>query len=203
MLVADAGDDASAPRHRDRQGTPSDIAWQYGVTGQAGDGAGLLEEPNFGAPAAATATRSSPTHGNARVLRVSAAGTIDREYDMKAARQAAWARGERPIRRPGRRCTHGDGLLVVADSVFQQIVLLGYEGSAPATSTPLDCGQPGVNKAFVSLTWQGDTGDVGHQGRPSTTGWTARRMAAVHVQGRAATVRLQGGDAWARPSPTG
>ena len=54
-----------------------------------------------------------------------------------------------------------DGLLVVADNVFQQIVLLGYEGSAQATSLPLDCGHPGVDKAFVSLTWSGDTGEAG------------------------------------------
>jgi hypothetical protein len=29
------------------------------------------------------------------------------------------------------------------------------------TSLPLDCGHPGVDKAFVSLTWDGDTGAVG------------------------------------------
>ena len=91
---------------------------------------------------------------------MSATGTIDREYDMKSLARPSW-HSERDSSSPRQAAYTSDGLLVVADSLFQQIVLLGYEGSGQAASTPLDCGQPGVKKAFVSLTWQGDTGPSG------------------------------------------
>ena len=54
-----------------------------------------------------------------------------------------------------------DGRLVVVDSVFQQLVTLGHESPAAAASLPLDCGRPGLDKAFVSITWKGDTGVAG------------------------------------------
>ena len=79
---------------------------------------------------------------------------------MKSLARPSW-HSERDSSSPRQAAYTSDGLLVVADSLFQQIVLLGYEGSGQAASTPLDCGQPGVKKAFVSLTWQGDTGPSG------------------------------------------
>jgi hypothetical protein len=94
------------------------------------------------------------------VLRVSADGAIDREYDIKSLARPPW-HAENDPSSPRQAVYTNDGLLVVADSLYQQIVLLGHEGAAQATSTPLDCGQPGVKKAFVSLTWQGDTGPSG------------------------------------------
>jgi len=136
-----------------------EIAWQYGVTDQAGDGPGLLKEPNAARRLSDGDTLIADA-GNARVLRVSATGTIDREYDMKSLARPSW-HAENDPSSPRQAAYTRDGLLVVADSLFQQIVLLGYEGSGQAASTPLDCGRPGVKKAFVSLTWQGDTGPSG------------------------------------------
>lgn len=155
ILVAD--EDAQRVIEIDWQ--TRDIVWQYGVTDQPGDGAGQLKEPNFARRLSDGDTLIADS-GNARVLRVSADGTIDREYDMKALARPSWAAANDPSS-PRQAVYSRDGLLVVADSLYQQIVLLGHEGFGRAVSTPLDCGQPGVTKAFVSLTWQGDTGPSG------------------------------------------
>ena len=136
-----------------------DIAWQYGITDQAGDGPRQLKEPNAARRLSDGDTLIADA-GNARVLRVSADGTIDREYDMKSLARPSW-HAENDPSSPRQAVYTRDGLLVVADSLFQQIVLLGHEGFGQATSTPLDCGEPRVKKAFVKLTWKGDTGQSG------------------------------------------
>ena len=136
-----------------------DIPWQYGITDQAGDGPRQLKEPNAARRLSDGDTLIADA-GNARVLRVSADGTIDREYDMKSLARPSW-HAENDPSSPRQAVYTRDGLLVVADSLFQQIVLLGHEGFGQATSTPLDCGVPGVKKAFVKLTWKGDTGHSG------------------------------------------
>jgi hypothetical protein len=136
-----------------------EISWKYGTTDQAGDGAGQLKEPNAARRLSDGDTLIADA-GNARVLRVSANGAIDREYDMEVLARPPW-HAENDPSSPRQAVYTNDGLLVVADSLFQQIVLLGHEGAGQAISTPLDCGQPGVKKAFVSLTWQGDTGPSG------------------------------------------
>ena len=167
-----------------------EIPWQYGITDQAGDGPGQLKEPNAARRLSDGDTLIADA-GNARVLRVSADGTIDREYDMKSLARPSW-HAENDPSSPRQAVYTRDGLLVVADSLFQQIVLLGHEGFGQATSTPLDCGQPGVKKAFVSLTWKGDTG---HSGTKVTVDYRldggAWRTCTVQVQAR---LRLPRGD---------
>ena len=44
-----------------------------------------------------------------------------------------------------------DGSLWIADAGFGQILRIGNEGSGTVASVPLDCGKPGMLKAFVRL----------------------------------------------------
>ena len=133
------------------------------------------------------------------MLRVSADGGIEREYDTSALGRPSWVTKD-DTSSPRQAVYTRDGLLVVADSLFRQVVLLGHEGSAQAVSTPLDCGQPGVKKAFVKLTWKGDTGQSGTgiavDYRLDGGGWRTCKG----IDSRARTSFLQG--PWARPSPT-
>jgi hypothetical protein len=155
ILVADE----DAQRVTEIDWDTREIVWQYGVTGQAGGGAGLLDEPNAARRLGDGDTLIADS-GNQRVLRVSADGTIDQVYDMRSLGRPSWVSDNDPAS-PRQAVYTTDGLLAVADSLMQQIVLVGHEGSGQASSTPLDCGQRGEKKAFVSLTWQGDTGPSG------------------------------------------
>jgi hypothetical protein len=155
ILVAD--EDADRVIEIDRE--TREVVWQYGLTDQPGDGEGRLKEPNFARRLSDGDTLIADA-GNARVLRVSGDGALEREYDMNALGRPPWATSTSTASPRQAVYTH-DGLLAVADSGFQQVVLLGYVDRAQAVSTPLACGQPGVDKAFVSLTWKGDVGQSG------------------------------------------
>jgi len=133
------------------------IVWQYGTTNEPGAGANQLDDPNFAARLSGGDTLIVDT-GNARVIRVTADGEIAKSYDM-AADPPAWVTNNTPA--PRQAAYTSDGLLAVADNQFTQLVLLGYARSAQTTSTPLDCRTPEVTKAFVKLTWKGDTGQSG------------------------------------------
>jgi hypothetical protein len=135
------------------------VVWQHGVSGQPGSGDDLLRQPNSARRLSDGDTLIADT-GNQRVLRVAPDGRIEREYDTSVLGRPSWVTKD-DTSSPRQAVYTRDGLLVVADSLFQQIVLLGYEDSAQAVSTPLDCGQPGVKKAFGKLTWKGDVGQSG------------------------------------------
>ena len=135
------------------------VVWHYGETDQPGAGAGQLRQPGFARRLSDGDTLIADA-GNARVLRVSSDRVLERHYDMNALGRPPWATSTDSAS-PRQAVYAHDGLLAVADGGFRQVVLLGYEARAQAVSTPLDCGQPGVMKAFVSLTWKGDDGQSG------------------------------------------
>ena len=157
VLICDAGDDVCGARVIEVDPATGGIVWQYGVTGPPGNGDDYLREANFASrlPEGDTLIADTAAH---RVLRVTKGKTIEHEWDLNDWRPLGYETGESA---PRAAAITSDGRLVAVDTVFQQIVTLGCEGSAQATSLPLDCGHPGVDKAFVSLTWSGDTGDVG------------------------------------------
>ncbi|NLE23505.1 MAG: hypothetical protein GX624_12115 [Actinobacteria bacterium] len=155
ILVADTG--AQRVIEIDR-GTRA-VVWRYGETDQLSPGAGQLRQPTFARRLSDGDTLIADA-GNTRVLRVSQERRIENDWDMNALGRPAWATSTSSAF-PRQAVYTPDGLLAVADDGMRQIVLLGYEAKAQAVSTPLDCGQPGVKKAFVSLTWKGDTGQSG------------------------------------------
>jgi hypothetical protein len=155
ILITD--EDAAHVIEVDRE--TGEIVWQYGVTGQPGGGEGQLREPNFARRLDDGDTLIADA-GNSRVLRVKADREIDRVYDLEVEGRPSWVTSSDHAS-PRHAAYTADGLLAVADSGFKQIVLLGYEDSASAVSTPLDCQMPDVRKAFTKLTWKGDTGQSG------------------------------------------
>ena len=158
VLICDAGDDVFGARVLEVDRTTREIDWQFGVTGPPGTGEDYLHEANFASRLAGGDTLIADTAAH-RVLRVAQDKAIAHEWDQnEVARPSGYGSGDGS---PRAAAFTDDGRLVVADSVFQQIVTLGCASTAMATSLPLDCGHPGVVKAFVSLTWQGDTGPPG------------------------------------------
>ena len=157
VLICDAGDDVREPGSSRSTGPPALSSGKYGVTGPPGAGDDYLHEANFASrlPDGDTLIADTATH---RVLRVRGP---DHRARVGLERLATSGLRDRRRAAPRAAAVTSDGRLVVADTIFQQIVTLGYEGSATATSLPLDCGHPGVDKAFVSLTWSGDTGEAG------------------------------------------
>ena len=157
VLICDAGDDVYGARviQVDRGGS---IVWQYGVTGPPGAGNGYLTEANFASRLADGDTLITDTAAG-RVIRVTQNKVIEHIWDQNTiARPPGYGSGNAA---PRAAALAADGRLVVADSVFCQLVTLGHESSAAAASLPLDCGRPGLDKAFVSITWKGDTGVAG------------------------------------------
>lgn len=137
------------------------IVWQYGATDQPGAGDGRLADPNYAARLQNGDTLIVDT-GNSRVLEVAASGHVDKVYDLNREGRPPWLQDTDTGQPDPRAAMYtNDGLLAVAESQFTQIALLGYEDSAQATSSALDCGKPGVKKAFVHLTWDGYTGQSG------------------------------------------
>jgi hypothetical protein len=158
VLICDAGDDVSGARVLEIDRVSGAVAWEYGVTGPPGSGDGYLQEANFATRLPDGDTLIADTLSG-RVLRVTQAKSIEQVWDQnEMARPEGYGSGSSS---PRAAAFTDDGRLVVADSVFQQIAFEGHEGSATATSTALDCGRAGVDKAFVSLTWKGDTGETG------------------------------------------
>jgi hypothetical protein len=158
VLICDAGDDVVSARVIEVDRASGAILWQYGVTGPPGTGAGYLQEANFASRLPDGDTLITDTLAG-RVLRVTPAKVVEHVWDQNAmARPEGFGSGSSS---PRAAVLTDDGRLVVADSVFQQIAFQGHESFATATSTALDCGHPGVDKAFVSLTWKGDTGEAG------------------------------------------
>lgn len=158
VLICDAGDDLLSARVLEIDRASGAIAWQYGVTGPPGAGDGYLQEANFASRLPDGDTLITDTLAG-RVLRVTPAKVVEHVWDQdEIARPEGFGSGSSS---PRAAVFTDDGRLVVADSVFQQIAIEGREGFATATSTALDCGHPGVDKAFVSLTWKGDTGEAG------------------------------------------
>ena len=154
MLITDAG----GARVFEVDRATKHIVWQFGVTGDQGAGADHLADPNYAARLSDGDTLIVDSANN-RVLRVSADGEIDTTYDVKAEGRPSWVTDDLPD--PRAAAYTADDLLAVAETGFQQIVLLGYARSAQAVSIPLDCRPHGVKKAFVKLTWKGDTGQSG------------------------------------------
>jgi hypothetical protein len=158
VLICDAGDDLLSARVLEIDRASGAIAWQYGVTGPPGEGEGYLQEANFASRLPDGDTLITDTLAG-RVLRVTPAKVVEHVWDQgEIARPEGFGSGSSS---PRAAVFTDDGRLIVADSVFQQIAIEGHEGFATATSTALDCGHPGVDKAFVSLTWKGDTGEAG------------------------------------------
>ena len=158
VLICDAGDDLLSARVLEIDRASGAIVWQYGVTGPPGTGDGYLQEANFASRLPDGDTLITDTLAG-RVLRVTPAKVVERVWDQdEIARPEGFGSGSSS---PRAAVFTDDGRLVVADSVFQQIAIEGHESFATATSTALDCGHPGVDKAFVSLTWKGDTGEAG------------------------------------------
>jgi len=149
--------DADGARVFEVDRVTKDIVWQFGVTAEPGDGADHLTDPNYAARLSDGDTLIVDT-GNGRVIRVTATGDIDTAYDVRTEGRPSSGTGEPD---PRAAVYTADNLLAVAESQFQQIVLLGYQSPAQAISTPLDCGLHGVKKAFRKLTWKGDTGQSG------------------------------------------
>ena len=151
--------DADAARVIEVDRATKDIVWQYGVTNEPGAGAGRLEDPNQARRLSDGDTLIVDT-ANRRVLRVSGSKEVDVAYDLTTEGRPPWAtKTDSPD--PRAAAYTADNLLAVADTQFLQIVLLGYQLSAQATSASLDCGAPGVRKAFAELAWKGDAGPLG------------------------------------------
>ena len=172
VLICDAGDDVYGARVIEVDRATGSIVWQYGVTGPPGTGDDYLHEANF-AVAPARRRHAHRRHGGApraagdegqdhraRVGPERLATPPGYETGESAPRAAAYHE-----RRPAGGRRH----------VFQQIVPLGYESSAQATSLPLDCGHPGVDKAFVSLTWKRRHRRSRDEDRPGVPARTAGR----------------------------
>ena len=125
MLICDAGDDAYASRVIEVDRATGGVDWQYGVTGPPGTGDGYLHEANFASrlPDGDTLIADTAAH---RVLRVT------RRQGCIGARHGTCTTGDPPGYGPGMSAPRppritSDGRLVVADTIFQQIVTLGYE----------------------------------------------------------------------------
>jgi hypothetical protein len=158
VLICDAGDDTIGSRVLEVDRATRAISWQYGVTGPPGTGEGYLQEANFASRLADGDTLITDTLAG-RVLRVTSDKRIEQAWDQNViAKPEGFGSGSSS---PRAAAFTADGRLVVADSVFQQIAAEGHVAAAVATSAPLDCGHPGVDKAFVSLTWKGDTREAG------------------------------------------
>ena len=158
VLICDAGDEFLSARVLEIDRASGAIVWQYGVTGPPGEGEGYLQEANFASRLPDGDTLITDTLAG-RVLRVTPAKVVEHVWDQgEMARPEGFGSGSSS---PRAAVFTDDGRLVLADSAFQQIAIEGHEGFATATSTALDCGHPGVDKAFVSLTWKGDTGEAG------------------------------------------
>jgi hypothetical protein len=157
VLITDAGDDDFAARVIEVDRDTRQIVWQYGGSGPAVVGHGDLLGTNYATRLPGGDTLLADADSG-RVLRIAHDGVVVKAYDLSQVGRPSWGTGA-----PSPRCAAvtGDGLVAVADSVFGQIVLLGYERSAQTSSSPLDCTRPGVKKAFVRLTWKGDTGQSG------------------------------------------
>ena len=178
-----------------------EIAWQYGDTDQPGDGASQLKEPNSRA-ASATGDTLIADAGDARVLRVSATEPSTASTIMKSLARPSWRGGNDPSS-PRQAVYTRDGLLVVADSLFQQIVLLGYEhvrhGGIDTARLWAAGGQEGVRQPDVA----GRHGAFGHRGSPRLQARRREGLAEVHLQRPACEGSTSRPDPWARPSPTG
>ncbi len=155
MLIADSQADRVIVVNR----ASKQITWQFGQTDQPGDGPDSLNGPDYAQRLADGGTLIVDT-GNQRVLLVPADGGTPTVYDMSVLGRPAGASSTDQGAPRGALIT-ANGSLVVADSAFGQITTLGYVSSAKATSTALDCGQPGQRKAFVRLTWHGDVSGAG------------------------------------------
>lgn len=150
--------DADAARVIEVDRATKGIVWQYGVTGEPGAGPGHLADPNQARRLADGDTLIVDT-ANGRVLRVGFS-QVKIAYDLQTEARPPWAtQTDSPD--PRAATYTPDNLLAVADSQFLQIALLGYAKASQATSASLDCGTPGVKKAFAKLTWKGDVGAAG------------------------------------------
>lgn len=150
--------DADAARVIEVDRASKRIVWQYGDTDEPGPGPGRLQDPNHAVRLSDGHTLITET-GGGRVLRVDRGKNVVKQYDVRTAgRPAGQGTGDPD---PRAAAYTRDGLLAVAESQFQQIVLLGHATEGRAESPPLDAGPAGKAKAFQSLTWQGDTGPAG------------------------------------------
>lgn len=122
------------------------VVWQYGRSGVPGSGPGLLNEPVAAERLDDGSTLITDSKNN-RILRVDVNGTI------------LWEIGEPyqygldadGLAEPRRATITDEGTLLVADSSHHRVVELGYADSGLVTSGRIDCGLPGVRKAFSSL----------------------------------------------------
>lgn len=127
------------------------VVWQYGQSGVSGSDPGLLNEP-VAAERLDDGSTLITDGKNDRVLRVDVDGTIlweigqPDEYGLDADGLAG----------PRRATITDDGTLLIADSSHQRILELGYADSGLVTSDRIDCGLPGVRKAFSALTAEVD-----------------------------------------------
>jgi len=99
--------------------------------------------------------------GGGRLLWVDrATKQIVDSLNMKTFQRPAWAT-ETTKCSPRWATYDSEGALWIADSDYFWLLRVGNERTGTVTSKPLDCGRPGVDKAFVCLTWKGLTGEPG------------------------------------------
>ena len=155
VLIGDAdGDRVFVVDRRTKE-----TVWQFGATDDPGPGLDRLQDPTFAARLPDGDTLIADT-GNHRILRVPAGGGTPDAYDLDVLGRPSSATAS-DTSEPRGVAVAADGSLVEADSSFGQVVSLAYPTTAPATSAPLDCGLPGEKKAFVRVTWKGDTWATG------------------------------------------
>lgn len=133
------------------------IVWQYGQNGVAGTGPGQLFDPSSAVrlPDGSTMIVDNPNKVG-RVLRIAKDKSVMSVFPDPADTPDNGAMGEaRSVAVSASGATLFPGSTLIADESNDRLIRVGLEPSVKLTSVDLDCGLPGVQKDFLSLSWEG------------------------------------------------